>query len=184
MATPLATHLFNLNWKFKTATRLENYVLALKGVPRTDLYDLQEDQRNRNRYGEMEKGMDSVLGCTYILRHGRVMGNTTAPIHGHLRGRYVNGFALGCIEFPNVGGLRGICINFTGHLDGLMPARTVGDPLARSANRCNCKKEKVRGVQDICIIKEKHWTQLELNSWSMETLQVKGKLLNFPPLNI
>jgi len=62
MATPLATHLFNLNWKFKTATRLENYVLALKGLPRTDLYDLQEDQRNRNRDGVMEKGMDSVWG--------------------------------------------------------------------------------------------------------------------------
>lgn len=90
------------------------------------------------------QGNGSGMWWTYILRHGRVMGYTSAPIHVHLRSRYVNCFALGCIEFPNVGSLRGIGINFAGHLDSLMPARAIGETLARSANRSNCKETKRR----------------------------------------
>lgn len=122
----LATHLFGLNWKFKTAIRLENYVTPSRGAelrrPCSDLCDPSGSEWE---------------GRTYVLHHGRVVGHTAAAVDGHQRCGYISCLALRCIEFPDVCCLRGIRIDFACNFNGLMAARTVRGALSGTANGRN-----------------------------------------------
>lgn len=83
-----------------------------------------------------------LSSVTYILRHGRVVGDAASSIHCHQRCRNVSRLALCCIEFPDVCCLRGIRIDFACNLHGLMAARTVSGALPGTANRRNWGRER------------------------------------------
>lgn len=85
-----------------------------------------------------------LSSVTYILRHGRVVGDAASSIHCHQRCRNVSRLALCCIEFPDVCCLRGIRIDFACNLHGLMAARTVSGALPGTAYRRNWGRERGR----------------------------------------
>lgn len=195
MATPLATHLFNLNWKFKTATRLENYVLALKGVPRTDLYGLQKGQQD----SEWEWKWAWDWAWTWTGQWVWDVVNLHSPSWA------CNGLYFGPDPRPLA---KPVCQLFRPGLHWISkrrwpprdwhqfrrpPWQSHACPSYRRDAGEVGKQEQLQGdkaqgigfnCMAICIIKEKHWPNLSLIRARWEHFTWRRELLDFPQLNI